>query len=299
MVELAARQRGIVAFWQLAALGFTHSMVRRRVENGRLYRVCRGVYSLTPSPPPAARMLAAAFSYGPGAVLSHHAAGAVWDVCAWPTAVFDVTVEQGGKAQQGIRVHRVRVKPVVRNGFPVTTVTRTLIDLAAVLPLARLRDAFERAERLRLLDARQVDEQMLGRRGAKKIRALLAETEEPEPARSELERAFRELCKQHELPLPSQNVVLCGYEVDAFWPEQRLIVELDGWEWHRTRRAFEEDRRKAVALEAAGYRMLRFTWRQVKREPELLAAAVRSGCPTAAGRAPAPARAAARPPSAP
>ena len=127
------------------------------------------------------------------------------------------------------------VERVVKDGFPVTTVARTLVDLAAVLPLGRLRDAFERAERLGLLDVHGVNEEMRGRRGAKKIRAVLAEWAEPEPTKNEFEQALRNLCREYEIPLPSQNVVVLGYEVDAFWEADDLIVELDGWEWHRTR----------------------------------------------------------------
>jgi very-short-patch-repair endonuclease len=150
-----------------------------------------------------------------------------------------------------------------------------------------------------LLDVNEVNEEMYGRRGAKKIRALLAEWSEPEPTKNQLEQAFRNLCRQHGLSLPSQNVYLLGYEVDAFWSEWDLVVELDSWGFHKTRGAFEEDRRRAAALEAAGYRVLRFTWRQVFYEPQLVVAAIRSGCPRGGGRDRSPARAAARRSSAP
>jgi very-short-patch-repair endonuclease len=185
-----------------------------------------------------------------------------------------VTVPRDGKAQQGIRLHRANVERVVKDGFPVTTVARTLVDLASVLPLGRLRDAFEKAERLGLLDVYGVNEEMHGRRGARKVRAVLAEWAEPEPTKNEFEQSLRALCREYGLSLPSQNVILLGYEVDAFW-EPDLVVELDGWEWHKTRRAFEEDRRKAAALETAGYRVLRFSWRQVRRERATVAAAIR------------------------
>ena len=274
MVELAARQHGVVAVWQLAELGFTRDMVRRRVECGRLYRQLRGVCSLTPRIAPVGRMMAAALAHGASAVLSHRAAAAVWDLGPWPTGVVDVTVAGGGKRRKGVRLHRARVDRVVKDGFPVTTVSRTLVDLAGVLPFGRLRDAFERAERLGLLDVRRVGEAMPGRRGARKIRAILTEYAEPEPTKSELERAFRQLCENYGIPLPSQNVSLLGYEVDALWEDGKTVVELDGWEWHRTKRSFQEDRRKAAALEAAGYRVLRFTWMQVSREPQAVAAAI-------------------------
>lgn len=299
MAELADAQHGVVALGQLAPLGVSQTMVKRRLESGRLYRVQPLVYSLTPSVSTRGRFMAATLTCGPDAVLSHRAAAAIWDLGPWPSGAIDVTVPARRKPRGGIRLHRASVERAVRDGFPVTTVTRTLVDLAGVLTLGRLRDAFERAERLGLLDAHSVNEQMTGRRGAKKIRAILAEWAEPEPTRSELERAFRSMCREASLPLPSSNVSLHGYEVDAYWPEDRLVVELDGWEFHKTRRSFEEDRRRDAALAAAGYRVLRFSWRQVVNEPALVAAAVRSGCPRAGGRGRSPARAAARPPSGP
>jgi very-short-patch-repair endonuclease len=157
----------------------------------------------------------------------------------------------------------------------VTTVTRTLMDLASLLPLGRLRDVFERAERHGLLEVNGVDEEMRGRRGAKKIRVVLTEWADPEPTKNELEQALRNLCREYDIPLPTQNVLLLGYEVDALWEVDKTVVELDGWEFHRTRRAFEDDRRKAAQLEAAGYRVLRFSWRQIKSEPDAVAAAIR------------------------
>jgi len=234
VAKLVARQHGVVALHQLVALGVTDDVLRRWLERGRLYRVQPLVFSLTPQVMPRGRMLAAALTYGAEAVLSHRAAAAVWDLGPWLTGVIDVTVPVRRKGRPGVRVHRAEVERVLKDGFPVTTVTRTLIDLASVLPLGRLRDAFERTERLRLLDVKSVSEQMHGRRGARKIRAILAEWSEPEPTKTELEQAWRNLCRDHGLPLPSQNVVLLGYEVDAFW-EPNLVVELDSWEWHSGR----------------------------------------------------------------
>jgi very-short-patch-repair endonuclease len=293
VAELVENQHGVVAAWQLDALGVRDDVRRRWLERERLFKQRRFVYSLTPTVKPRGRMLAAALTFGPEAVLSHRSAAAIWDLGPWPTGLIDVTVHVRRKPRRGIRLHRARVKRVVKDGFPVTTVTRTLVDLAGVLPLGRLRDAFERAERLELLDANGVSEEMHGKRGAKKIRAIFAEWSDPEPTKNELEQSLRALCRDYGIPLPSQNVVLLGYEVDAFW-EPNLVVELDGWATHRTRRAFEEDRQKAAALEAAGYRVKRFTWRQVKRDAPTVAAAIRSGCPRAGGRGRAPARAEAR-----
>jgi very-short-patch-repair endonuclease len=299
VAELAAVQHGVFAWWQVAELGVTREMVHRRLEGRRWYRIQPLVYSLTPSVSTRGRFMAAVLTYGPEAVLSHRASAAICDLGPWPSGRIDVTAPVRRKGRPGIRLHCAQVERVVLDGFPVTTVTRTLVDLAAVLSLGRLRDAFEQAERHGLLDVHRVNEQMQGRRGARKIRAILAESTEPEPTRSELEAAFRALCRQAALPLPSFNVSLLGYEVDAYWAEDGLVVELDGWEWHRTRRAFEDDRRRGAVLEAAGLRVLRFSWRQVMRERGIVAAAIRSGCPRAGGRGRSPARAAARRPSGP
>jgi len=189
-------------------------MVKRRLAAGRLYRVQPEVYSLTPQPSARGRMLAAALTFGAEAALSHRAAAAIWDLGPWPTGLVDVTVPGNLAQRPGTRRHIADVERVVKDGFPVTTVARTLVDLAGVLPLGRLRDALERAEQLRLLDAKGVSEEMRGRRGARKIRALLREWTEPEPTRSELEREFRKLCEDFGIALPGENVVVLGYEVD-------------------------------------------------------------------------------------
>ena len=172
--------------------------------------------------------------------------------------------------------HRAQVERVVRDGFPVTTVARTLVDLASVLSSARLEIAFERAERLRLLDIVEVASEAKGRRGARKVRAILSSLTAPEPTRSRFEERLRGLCKRHNLPLPAQNVSVAGEDVDAYWKRSKLVVELDSWEFHKTRRAFERDRQKAAALERVGIRVLRFTWTQLTRDEAIVAVTIRS-----------------------
>jgi very-short-patch-repair endonuclease len=121
-------------------------------------------------------------------------------------------------------------------GFPVTTVARTLADMAGDVSPQRLEDMFE----------------------------LIAQATQPEPTRSEFEKLFRRQCRKRGLPLPSFNVLVSELDVDAYWPEQNLVVELDSWEFHRTRAAFERDRARDATLVAAGHRVMRFTWRQLK-----------------------------------
>ena len=254
----------------------TRDMIRRRVEAGRLYRREQGVYSLTPFVTGKGRLMAAVLGCGPDAVLSHNAAAAIWDIGPWPTRTTHVTAPSMHARGTGVALHRARVERVVRDGFPVTTVTRTLVDLACILSLQRLEMAFERAERLRLLDVDDVANEATGRRGARKIRAILSSLTAPEPTRSRFEQRMRALCKRHNLPLPAQNVSVAGEDVDAYWQGSNLVVELDSWEFHKTRRAFERDRQKAAVLERAGIRVLRFTWNQLTRDETSVAATVKS-----------------------
>ena len=277
LVLLAARQHGVVALGQLLELGFTRSMIRRRAEAGRLFWVQPRVYSVLPSLKTPGRMMAAVLTCAPEAALSHRAAGAVWDLTPWPTGAIDVSVMGSRKRRDGVRIHRVEtLEVVIHDGFLVTSPTRTLVDLAASEPATRVERAYEQAERLGLLDATKLARECRGRRGAAVLNRLIDDAREAPPTRSELERAFLDLCRDHNIPLPSQNVSLHGFEVDAYWPQYALVVELDGYEWHGTRRAFEEDRRRDALLARRGIRVLRFTWRQIARQPALVAEAFAS-----------------------
>jgi very-short-patch-repair endonuclease len=166
----------------------------------------------------------------------------------------------------------------LRDGIPVIAVPRTLLDLAEVLGPRQLERAFEHAERLGLLDVRalrRLCERSRGRRGLRTLGDLLAAGSEPTDTRSALERRFAALCRAGDLPPPAFNVGVGGFEVDALWPRERLIVELDGYLFHRTRRAFESDRARDADLQLAGYRVLRITSRRLDREPAAVAATVR------------------------
>ena len=225
MVALAAAQHGVVASWQLRRLGFTQDMLRRRFEAGRLYRLGWGVYSLTPSVTGKARVMAAVLGCGPAAVLSHRTAAAIWDIGPWPSGRIHVTAPSKHKRRPGVVIHRAHVERVVRDGLPITTVARTLVDLSSLLSLQRLGLAFDRAERLGLLHTEAVAHQAIGRRGARKIAAVLASLTAPEPTRSEFERQLRAVCERHDLPLPAQNVCVAGEDVDAYWPQSNLVVQ--------------------------------------------------------------------------
>jgi very-short-patch-repair endonuclease len=155
--------------------------------------------------------------------------------------------------------------------MPVTSIPRTLLDLAAVLAPARLDRVLDLSERLYLFDLRALDA-LLGRtyghRGHGRLRRALLAYREPSFTRSELERAFLELVRRAGLPRPSVNFFVAGQEIDMYWRHERFGVELDGYEFHRTRAAFERDRRRQEDLKLAGVEIVRLTSRRIEREPD-------------------------------
>ena len=284
--ELAARQGGVVAGWQLLDLGFGRGAIKHRHATKRLHPLYRGVYAWGHGHVDGrGRWMGAALACGNGAVLSHRSAAALWGIRRTAAASIDVTVPASNRGRRkGIRVHVTRqlsTQDVARrDGIPVTSVTRTLLDLAAILSPTQLRRAFEEADRLELLDAKGLQracDRSRGRRGVRRLRALLAEHRgPPPPTRSDLERDFLDLCRQAELPTPTVNGWLAGFEVDALWSDRRLVVELDSYSFHRTRASFDRDRAKDAALQLAGYRVVRVTDRQLNSQPDQVAARVRA-----------------------
>ena len=226
------------------------------------------------------RWLAAVLAHGPGALLSHQSAGALWGLAPERGPV-DVTAQSGRRGRKGIRLHRALFLPeerTARAAIPVTSVARTLVDLAETLDPDRLSRAYEEADRLRLLVTAEIErvcERSHGRRGLRPILALLAESAHAETTRSPLEDRVLSLCREHGLSTPRTNVEILGHEVDAYWPNARLVVEADSFEFHRHRAAFERDRARDAAMQADGYRVVRLTHRRLEREPEDVAAELR------------------------
>jgi very-short-patch-repair endonuclease len=281
---LADRQHGVVAHWQLVRLGFGRNSIQHGLSSGRLYQLYRGVYAVGhTSLSWRGRVLAAVLACGVDAVASHQSAGMLEGVRQSARAVVDVTVPgRSRRSRSGIAVHAVRVlhpdDRTIVDGIPVTSIPRTLLDLAEVLQPRQLRRTIEDAEKLRVLDLRALERLMArspGRRGLKPLRAVLAEYVEAPITRSELERLFAELLERAGIERPQMNVIVAGREVDAVWHAARLIVELDSRTHHMTTAAFEEDRRRDADLMLAGYRVLRITWRRLRDEPEEVAATVR------------------------
>jgi very-short-patch-repair endonuclease len=272
VAELAARQHGVVARAQLAALGVDRFAIRRRVAAGYLHELHPSVYAVGhPVLSWRGSQLAVVLACGPDAALSHRAAGDLQGLRR--SSRIEVTLPMGRFAPPDLMVHRSRMMDRVDfteiDGIPVTSVARTLLDLAAVLSVRDLGYALERAERLQVFDlqaAEDVLSRARGRRGAKALRNAIAGWR-PADVRSELEALFQDLVRDGRLTTPDFNVLVDGerytHEVDAFWPSHQLIVQLDGFSYHRTRRDRERDATKDADLELAGYRVLRLTWDDV------------------------------------
>src|SRR6188474_1326535 len=260
MAALAARQHGVVSFGQLKAAGLTASGVARRVRSGRLHRLHRGIYAIGYRPlTHQARWMAAVLAAGESAVVSHRSAAALWGMLAPRSGPVDISVPgNGGRGKRpGIHLHRSRTltpeQTARRLEIPVTTPSRTVADLRHVASPAEVRRAVRQAG----------------------VLGLRVEGEAPERTRSELEQAFLQLCERYDLPMPEVNVKVASLEVDFLWPARRLIVETDGYRFHRGRTAFEDDRNRDLSLRSLGYEVIRLTYRQVTDQSERIATILR------------------------
>jgi very-short-patch-repair endonuclease len=225
-----------------------------------------------------ARLWAAVLACGgPGAaLLGYQAAAAPLELMVMPSGKIDVITLRHSHSTKAIRVHRTTLAPediTQIDGLPLTTPTRTLIDLADQLTPHRLERVLHRAEILRILDVAAIHARLAslpGRRSRTLLQALASLQPGPQATRSELEERFLALVAKHKLPRPRVNATVAGYEVDFYWPEHNLIVETDGAATHLTPTAFEADRARDAHLTALGHRVIRLTWRQMER-PEALA----------------------------
>ncbi len=285
LVELANSQWGVVARRQLEAIGLTPTMVRDRIARGHLTRLHRGVYVVGHRQlRPQAHTSAAVLAVGPGAVASHRDAAWLHGLRPGNHRRADVTTPRRGAASSDrIVVHRTTVlhadDVTEVDGIPVTTVARTLVDLAGIVPVDHLAKALSEAERTLLLDVHALETAMERTRhragpGHARLRTVLADhaAHGVEHDRSKLERLFAALVRDAGLPRPRLNHWIEEVEVDAVWPQERVAVELDSWQFHRHRRAFQRDREKANVLTAAGWTVLRFTYRDVTERPRDVAA---------------------------
>jgi hypothetical protein len=260
-------------------LAYTKSEIQTRIHRGQLHRVHRGVYAIGHSQLTAkGRWRAAVLACGLGALLSHRPAAALHEVMTIPAGLIDVVAPRRHH-HQGLRTHLGEWEGTIVDGIPVTTLPVTYLHLAAIGPPRWVERALEQAQRMDVFDAgpiRVLLQNSPGVAGRDRLqRALDKLPDEPAFTQSELEVRFRELCDDGGIPRPLFNQFIGGHLVDCLWPDRCVVVEVDGWDTHRTRRAFEADRARDVALTLLGCTVLRFTWRQVTDTPDVVAAALK------------------------
>lgn len=271
---IAARNNRVVTWSALEAAGVPHRAVEHRVAIGRLYRRHNGVYLLEP-PGQASRLTlltAAVAACGPDALLSHRSAAELWGMLPPHSGDIDVTVTgRNPGARPGVRRHRTRtLEPRDirhRQRIPVTSPARTIVDNARDPDLEALLAAAIAAQLVRSRQIEQAIARCPTRPGVARLSAILRQDGGPRLTRSWGERRILALIRKAGLPVPETNVPLHGYNVDALWRDQRLVVEVDGYEFHGGRAAFEADRARDATHVAAGYRVIRFTAIQLRDEP--------------------------------
>jgi very-short-patch-repair endonuclease len=256
LATLAARQRGLLTTAQLLDVGLTRSAISCRLAAGTLHRLHRGVYLLGhTAAAPLAYELAALLACGPTAALSHWTAAALQRILAHTDGPIHLTIpDRRCRPRPGVQPRFASLpdqEVTTRHGLRITTPLRTLQDLRPLLDPA----AYERA----------VNE-------AQVLHLIPKQSDGPGITREEAERRLKHLLKRAQLRPTATNTTIRGHEVDAFFQDPKLIVEVDGYSTHGTRLAFENDRRRDAELTGAGYRVMRVTWRQIEEEPEAVAA---------------------------
>ena len=281
--EAAIRVHGVFSLYELAALGVPERTVQWKAQAGLLHRLYPGVYSIVPRNllSQLGRFRAAVLACGRGAALSHASAADLADVRASHSAYIDVTVPGRSRRRlPGIRIHRsttLRPEDVTMiDGIPVTTIARTVLDLAETLQPRQLEWTLDRLESLGLLDLAALREQIdraPTRSAAQRLKRALDANHGPSSlTRSELEERFLLALRAAGVPAPECNALLHlpdgdPIHPDFIWREFKIIVELDGFRTHGTRRSFELDRRRDQRVSRFGWRPIRGTWRQVEHAP--------------------------------
>lgn len=276
---LAARHRTLVSHEQLLSHGFTRKAIARQRQAGRLHVVFRGIYTYgCGTLPPFAVEEAALMACGSESFLSHRTAAALWGLSGDLPPEPDVSVKDDGcRARKGLRLHRVTgLDPAelrTKHGLPVSSPARVLLELAGTVSSDELEYPFDEAIARPLVTVAEV-EQVLARhsggRGTARLRALIEQSRDEGFTRSWGERRLRTLLRKAGIPQPETNVRIGSYRPDFAWRTERLIVEFDGYDTHGTRRMFESDRSRDAALAALGWLVIRFTWRQLRYQPELI-----------------------------
>ena len=285
---MARAQYGVVARWQLMDVGVSERAIEGRVAAGRLHPLHPGVYAVGhPRIPQEGWWMVAILSVGPAAVLSHRSAAMLWELRSYSNEVLHVTAPHKSSSTKRFRRHVSHLPPderTIKNGIPVTSAPRTILDLAATASTDEVENLIREMEFLELRDRLSLwhlIERYPGRRGVRKVSLALSRIKD-EPVgrkRSRLEERFAPFLRRHHLPLPRFNdwIVLGPkrFQVDCHWPALRQIVELDGWQGHSSRSAFREDRARDRVLHVHGYSVTHLTWNQLEDEPEAIASDLR------------------------
>jgi very-short-patch-repair endonuclease len=285
IVRLAAAQSRVVKWQQLRDAGLAPNSIAYRAAVGWLYRVHPGIYLLEPPATASKTTLfaAAVYACGDGALLSHLSAAELWGLLAAQTGDIHVTAigRNPGERRQGVRVHRaVRLDTRdvrTRHRIRLTSPARTALDVATLLDGDELELllATARVERLASdRELRAVLRRYPSHPGAARLKTVMRRDGGPAFTRSKAEQLMLRLCRQAQLPTPKTNTRLNGYEVDFYWPDAKLVVEVDGYEFHKDRKAFERDRERDATLTAAGYRVIRITWRALTERPFVVIARI-------------------------
>jgi very-short-patch-repair endonuclease len=275
--ERARAQLGLVARRQLLALGLSRRGIEHRLARGVLVAVHRGVYTFTPAPLTRdGRLLAAILAGGPRAALSHRSAAARFGLPVTERRI-EITVPMR-RSVPGITSHVSSLLPDEHEhveGLPMTTVARTLLDLADTLTHHELEKAFNEADYLRLTSPVGLPELLRRhprRPGSARLRAILADhTVSTAWSETDLEADFAAFLTDHALLWPRRQHPVLGYRVDCAWPDRRLIVELDGRAAHATASRFDGDRMRDRELALAGWTVIRVTNRMLRSGREALA----------------------------
>ncbi len=272
--ELAGRQHGVVARRQLLALGFNSREIEHRVSRGRLHLLMRGVYAVGwPRLTRERRWMAGVLACDDGAALSHRSAAALWGIARERPGVIDISVRRRCELRrQGLRVRgRPNLRPeeiVVRDGIPVTSVVRTLIDLATELTPLELERSINEADKYDLIDPENLRSALdgyAGEPGVKLLRKVL-DKRTFQLSDSDLEIHFRPIAAAAGLPPPLAKAVVNSFEVDFFFPDLGLVVETDGLRYHRTPSTQARDAKRDRAHVLAGMTPVRFTHYEIKYE---------------------------------
>jgi len=283
--ELVERQHGVVARRQLVQCGVGEWLNQGRAEAGLLIPIFRGVFALGHKRiSREGRWMAAVLASGPGAALSHSSAMALWGIRGTRGPV-EVLRRSGGPSygRSDIRLHQTRSLPheqvTEEKGIPVTTIERTSLDMASRLDERQLERALveaDRSGRLRWDELQRLVVRGRGKKGIGRLRRVVMRVDpRATDAKSPIEVDFLALCREFGLPMPHVNVLVEGFEVDFFWPAQRVVVEADSYTYHANRPAFENDHMRTTVLTAAGYEVHRSTAHMLTWEPDLFLGNVR------------------------